>query len=107
MQCTGTITLITELLPFVLETDLNDSDIVDIDGYIFFAKHRSQVYKRKSGGIGIYVREDIAPFVNVLENNTEYILWINIKKNITHFSNDIVLGGSLSPTGKFTFFKRR
>ena len=81
----------------VLETHLNDSDIVDIDGYVFFAKHRSQVYKRKSGGIGIYVRENIALFVNILENDTEYTLWININKHITNFDNDIVLGAVYLP----------
>ena len=64
----------------VLETHLNDSDIVDIDGYVCFAKHRSQVYKRKTGGIGICVRENIAPFVYILENDTEYTNFMDKQK---------------------------
>lgn len=43
----------------VCETNTDSTDIVDIDGYIFLSKHRSQNYKRKSGGIGVYVKEGL------------------------------------------------
>lgn len=66
----------------IAETHLDDTDIVDIPGYIFLAKHRKQSYKRKSGGIGMYIKENLSPFVDFVENNSEYALWIKIKQNL-------------------------
>jgi hypothetical protein len=75
----------------IAETHLDDTDIVDIPGYIFLAKHRKQSYKRKSGGIGMYIKENLSPFVDFVESNSEYALWIKIKQEFTHLDEPIVL----------------
>jgi hypothetical protein len=41
----------------IVETHIDSCDVVNIDGYSFLSKNRMQPYKRKSGGIGIYVKE--------------------------------------------------
>ena len=57
----------------VCETHTDNSDIVDINNHTFIAKNRSRYYKRKSGGIGVYVRNDIEKYVNVIENDSDYV----------------------------------
>jgi hypothetical protein len=76
----------------VSETHLDISDIVDINGYTFLSKHRTQSYRRKSGGIGIYVRNEISSFVDILHNNSEYILWVSINKEFTKQDENTILG---------------
>ena len=48
----------------VTETHLDNTDIVDIEGYTYFSKNREQRYLRKSGGIGVYVKKCISSHVN-------------------------------------------
>ena len=50
------------------------------------------MYKRKSGGIGMYVRSTIAKHFEVIQNESEYILWISISKQFTDYDENIVLG---------------
>ena len=64
----------------VCETHIDNSDIVDINNYTFIAKNGSRYYKRKSGGTGAYVRNDIDKYVNVIENDSDYVLWISTDK---------------------------
>jgi hypothetical protein len=63
-----------------------------------------QAFKRKSGGIGIYVRNNIAPFIDVIPNDSEYILWISIKKEFTHLDENIILGAVYLPPENSRFF---
>ena len=86
----------------VSETHLDSSDIVDIPGYTFIPKHRTH-YKRKSGGIGIYVINKLAPFVKVIENISEYVLWIAIDKQCVHLDDPIILGAKYLPPSNSPF----
>jgi hypothetical protein len=88
----------------VSETHLDSFDIVDINGYTFLSKHRTQSYRRKSGGIGIYVRDEISPFVEILQNNSEYILWVSISKELTKQDENTILGSIYLPPESSRFF---
>lgn len=44
-------------------------------------KHRLQKYYRKSGGIVVYVRRNILPFVEIISNDSECVLWVSLKKD--------------------------
>ena len=79
------------------ETHIDDTDIVDIPGFVFFANNRKQKYKRKSGGIGVYVKDYLAPFIDRIEDNSEYILWLKINKTYTHLPEPIVIGSIYLP----------
>ena len=76
----------------VIETHLDETDIVDIDNYVFFVKHCSQNYKRKSGGVGLYVTEIYVKYVKILSSDTDYIFWVSIDKYLFKSSEDIILG---------------
>lgn len=60
-----------------VETHLDGIDLVDIYSYAFIAKHRTQIYKRKFGRIGLYVKEKKSKYVKLILSNNEYILCFN------------------------------
>ena len=81
----------------VTETNTDSSDIVDLNGFTYFSKHRTQHYLRKSGGIGVYVRTSIAKHVEVISNDSEYALWLTIHKTLTEFPENMILGAIYLP----------
>ena len=47
---------------------------------------------RKSGGLGVFVKNEILPFVEELTTGSEYVLWVKIAKSYTNDDKDILLG---------------
>ena len=76
----------------VCDTHLDNADLVDIENYTFFSKNRSQSYKRKSGGIGIYVKNTLVKYFSLVENVSEYVLWMSICKDFTKTDENSILG---------------
>ena len=86
------------------ETKADDNDILDIDGYTYFSKNRSpESYLRRCVGIGLYIRDSIAPFVEILKSDSSYALWFLIKKDFTHFDEDAVVAAVYFPDDKSRF----
>ena len=86
------IELVTSYDFFCLcESHTDDTDIVGIINHTFLSKIDNHPYKRKSGGIGLYVRDEITPFVQVLPNDSEYALWISILKRFTSLDENLIL----------------
>ena len=44
---------------FVTETKLDSTDIISIDGYTFKSKPRKQKFIWKSGGLGVFVKNNL------------------------------------------------
>ena len=42
------------------ETKLDHTDVISVDGYCFESKPRQATYIRKSGGIGVFIKVQIA-----------------------------------------------
>ncbi len=76
----------------VQETKLDKYDVVSIPGYRFIAQSRKQKYFRKSGGIGIFVKNPSSEFVTVIESESDYIMWIKLNRKMISDNIDIVLG---------------
>ena len=89
----------------VCETKTDEYDTVDIDGYVYFSKHRSHPFERKSGGIGVYVRNNLSHHVQIIKSESEYVLWLVIHKSVTCYSEIIVLGIVYIPPDNSRFFK--
>ena len=87
-----------------LETHIDSTDNVDIQNYEYFSKNRGHSYKRKSGGIGVYVRKSISRFVVALENKSEYILWLKFDKHFLHIPEDLIFGAIYIPPENSRFF---
>ncbi|MEW8545038.1 MAG: hypothetical protein AB2693_16055, partial [Candidatus Thiodiazotropha sp.] len=54
----------------VCETKLDNYDIVNIPDYTFLGQSRKQRYIRKSGGLGVFVKNSIAPFVTQIDSDS-------------------------------------
>ena len=67
-------------------------------------KNRSVNYKRKSGGIGLYVMDSLAPFVDVVPNSSEYVLWVSIDKTFLQLEQNLLLGTLYVPPDNSRFF---
>ena len=81
----------------VSETKTDETDIISIDGYSYKSKPRRQKYVRKSGGLGVFVKDELNKYVDIVESDSEYVFWIKISKIFTKLDQDIVLGSIYVP----------
>ena len=56
----------------------------------FLTQCRKQKYHRKSGGIGVFIEDDMYPHVTVIESDFDYILWFKISKLSLKTDEDFV-----------------
>ena len=71
-------------LLFISETKLDIYDSISIPKYTFISKPRKQKAIRKSGGLGVFVKNEFLPFVEELTTGSEYVFWIKIAKSYTN-----------------------
>ena len=86
------------------ETYLDSFDIADIENFDFISLPRSQEYKRKSGGIGIYVRSSLSMYIKVESCSSEYILWVSVDRPISGLQEKLMLGTIYIPPENSRFF---
>jgi len=75
----------------IQETKMDDLDHIQIKGYKCFDKNRKTVTKRKSGGVSILVKENLIPFVKLVETESKLVQWFVLSKQLTH-KDDILFG---------------
>jgi len=73
----------------LVETKLDNYDTVQIKGYKFISLNR-QVCRRKSGGIGLLVKESLFSSIKILDPTNEYCLWFKVDQSIV--KSDIIFG---------------
>ncbi|MES9880523.1 MAG: reverse transcriptase family protein [Sedimenticola sp.] len=88
----------------VTETKLDAFDIISIPNYTLFTKHRKQNYFRKSGGIGIFVKDNISPFIQEIISDSEYVHWLSVNKDFTSLEENIIIGTVYIPPSNSRFF---
>ena len=51
-------------------------------GYTFIIQCRKQryMYLRRSGGIGVFIRDDIYQHISVKETESDYMFWVKLSK---------------------------
>ena len=82
---------------FTVETKLDKYDVISIDEYSFYSKPRKQKYYRKSGGLGVFIHESLSKHEEVIETDSDYILWIKLCKSFHALHEDIVFGVAYIP----------
>ena len=88
---------------FVLETKLDQYDVISVDGFSFNHKPRQQKYIRRSGGIGVFVRDEFDKFVQIIESDSEYAFWITLSKTFTKLDHAIGFGSVNIPPSQSRF----
>ena len=74
------------------ETKTDHLDLPKLDNYVFEMKNRKHVRKRKSGGIILGFKEEIKEFIEVIDAESEYVLWFKISKLLTNTEEDVLCG---------------
>ena len=75
-----------------VEIKLDSTDVISLQGYQFINCPRKQSVLRRSGGIGVYIKTDIASFVSQTESNSDYITWLKISKSFCNTEQDLIIG---------------
>jgi hypothetical protein len=89
----------------VQETKLDTFDIISIPDYKFISKPRGAKYIRKSGGLGIFVKDWLCDHIDILESKNDYVLWLKIRKSLfRNLDQDFVIGTIYIPPEQSKFF---
>jgi len=77
------------------ETWTNRLSNVDLSGFQnihSFRKYQHRRAKRSSGGIVIYIRNEISKGVKVVLNQIDCLIWLKVDKNYFNIEQDLYLG---------------
>ena len=89
---------------FVSETHLDCFDIINLNGYDFISKPRTQKYFRKSGGLGAFVKHEFKNYIETIDSESEYVMWLKLQKQATGHSADIIFGVTYIPPAQSRFY---
>ena len=87
----------------VSETKLDNYDIVSIPNYTFLGQTRKQRYFRKSGGLGVFIKNSIASYVTQIDSDSDYIMWFKLDKSAFNTDDDIYFGSVYIPPAESRF----
>ena len=76
----------------VTESKLDNHDLVTMPGYKFISQPRRQKFLRKSGRIGVFVKDNISRHISVIDSDSDYILWLKLSKSFFKAEDDIIFG---------------
>ena len=87
----------------VNETKLDPIDIINVEGYNFLSQCRKQTYRRKSGGLGVFVKQSLGPYVLLVESDSDYIMWFKLERSLFKTDEDIHFGAVYVPPADSRF----
>lgn len=61
-------------------------------GYTFIFQCRKQKFIRKSGGLGVFVRNDLSEYITQQDSESDYIMWLKVNKYVFKTNEDLYLG---------------
>ena len=79
------------------ETKLDHTDVISVDDYIFESKPRQAKYIRKSGGIGVFIKQSLQHAFEIVETDSDYIFWLKLSKQYSKLDQDIMFGVAYVP----------
>lgn len=88
----------------VLETKTDRYDVISIDGYDYVQQPRKQKYFRKSGGIGVFIKETLSEHVHTIETDSDYVMWLNLDHKLYNTTSDIKIGFVYQPPENSRFY---
>ena len=80
-----------DFLCFV-ETKLDHTDIVSFLGFNFLSQPRREPVFRGSGGIALFVKDEISEYCTDRLSDSDYIVWVCLDMHLTGIEENVVLG---------------
>ena len=62
-----------------------------------FKKNRKQNTKSKSGGIAVFIRNDLCKHFTTIETDCKYVLWFKMSEYLLNADKDVVFGAVYIP----------
>ena len=81
----------------VAETKTDLSDIISFPNYTNFLQCRKQPFVRKGGGIGIFIKDELANYVTIIESESDYVCWLKLSKSCLNIDENLYLGAIYVP----------
>ena len=72
------------------ETKTCVDDVISFPNYTYFSKPR-QHYLRRSGGLGIFVKDSLVPNITIIEIDSEYLMLIKIDRRLISKDEDMYI----------------
>ena len=76
------------------ETWTNSSSDIDLSGYLsfnFFRKFQNRKSRINSGGIVIYIKEEVAKDIVIVKNHYDTIIWLKLDNTFFNISDDLYI----------------
>ena len=86
------------------ECKVDDYDEIELKNYTFYSQPRKQLYYRKSGGIGIFIKNSICKYVELIDTESDYVLWVKVKRGYLFAETDFIIGAVYIPPESSRFF---
>ena len=80
-----------DILCFV-ETKLDSTDIVSLPGFECISQPRKEISFRRSGGVALFIKSEIAKFCKLKPSESDYIMWVQIDKHLIDTDENLILG---------------
>lgn len=81
----------------VTEIKPDRSDTICLPGYTFIHQTRRQKFFRRSGGMGVFVKNEFSDYVSIVEHESDYIFWIQLDKAFTKLDENVFYGVTYMP----------
>jgi exonuclease III len=96
-ECSEFVNIIEQNdIVFLFETWANCHSNIDIDGYYsvnLYRKYQHRNAKRSSGGIALYIKENLKDGVTVVRQHYDSVIWLKLDKVFFHTENDVYICG--------------
>lgn len=80
-----------DILSFT-ETKTDDTDSLQIPGFVTYMKNRHKLSNIRSGGIIVAIKDNIAKHINVIDTDCKFIMWLKISKVLFNVDKDVICG---------------
>ena len=87
-----------------LEAKIDTTDIIPFPGFTAFQQPRKQTFIRRSGGIIVYVKDDLAKYVTKIETESDYVMWLTLDKSLFHSNENYILGAVYIPPESSSYY---
>ena len=72
-------------------------DEISLEGYKYVHQTRKQKFLRKSGGIGVFVRNEMCQNIELMPSSSDYVLWLKLFNKASTCKTEIILGVVYQP----------
>ena len=87
-----------------METKLDFTDIVSLSGFSYISQPRKELSFRRSGGIALYVKNNIFEFCTEQPSESDYVLWVCLDKRLTDTDENVIFGIVYIPPSQSRFY---